>query len=206
MMFAKVYSPYLVRAHGDDGMHDGGMHDDGMTDESTGDGLQEGDTGHDDSSMHAMMSPYLFSSTTGFFILFEEALVGSTGGFIGAMFAVFFFSFLIGTIISWLGATQSRSKNEHGFFWAISGATARWFSLALHYTEMLIVMVMNIWIILAVLFGHTAGWLFSRFLDHRFEVSQKIGNSAKSVQYTEDELAMGKEAVNLEGTDWKAGA
>ncbi|KAJ8902500.1 hypothetical protein NDN08_006903 [Rhodosorus marinus] len=196
MIFSAEYKPLLVREH-----DDGGMHDDG-----TGDMVQEDDNGHGDTMTHAMMSPFLFSTTTGFYILFEEALVGSTGGFIGAMFAVFFFSFLIGTIISWLGATQSRSKNESGFLWAIAGATARWFSLALHYTEMLIVMVMNIWIILAVLFGHTAGWLFSRFLDHQFEVSQSIANSAKSIQYTEDELAMGKEPVNLEGEHWKSPA
>mmetsp|Transcript_31570 Transcript_31570/g.122257 ORF Transcript_31570/g.122257 Transcript_31570/m.122257 type:complete len:192 (-) Transcript_31570:2041-2616(-) len=184
MIFAAEYKPFVVRAH-DEGMHDDGMHDDGMHNDGTDEQVQEGDTGHDghsESSAHEAMSPFLFSTTTGFYILFEEALVGSTGGFVGAMFAVFFFSFLVGTIISWLGATQSRSKNEHGFLWAVFGATARWFSLALHYTEMLLVMVMNIWIILAVLFGHTAGWLFSRFLDHQFEVSQSIAKSAKSIQ------------------------
>jgi Ctr copper transporter family len=113
----------------------------------------------------AMMSPYLFADKTGFYVLFKKALVGSTGGFAGALFACFAFGILttIGYELGKRVEQSARAAKVNGGVRALPsmllGAAAHGFRLLLHYTAMLLVMTMNVWIIVALLLGHMVGFL-----------------------------------------------
>lgn len=106
------------------------------------------------------MRPYLFSETTGFYVLFKEALVGSTGSFVGALFAVFAFGALTTIGFEFGKRLEMGARRSGGGPVKIAlGALGHGLKLFLHYMAMLLVMTMNIWIIIAVLLGHMAGFL-----------------------------------------------
>lgn len=136
----------------------------------------------DGMSEHAGMSPYLFTDTRDFFVLFQDANIKSTGGFIGALAASLVFT-LLATVLSLLlhvhehraiVSEQSSARFTAAFLYA--------FRQFLHYTAMLLVMTMNIWIIIAVLAGHVVGWLIFAFL-----FGNRIAD-AKTVAHKTDEL------------------
>lgn len=107
------------------------------------------------------MRPYLFSETTGFYVLFKDALIGSTGGFVGALFAVFAFGVLT-TIGFEFGKRLEMGGRRAGGGEPIKialGALGHGLKLFLHYVAMLLVMTMNVWIIIAVLLGHMVGFI-----------------------------------------------
>lgn len=90
-------------------------HSDHDHDDSSATGTTVGQGG--DHSMHMGMSPFLFSKKTGFFVLFNEAFVTTTGGFVGALFGSFFFAILatIGYQIGKLVERRvTRSYNSNG--------------------------------------------------------------------------------------------
>jgi hypothetical protein len=86
------------------------------------------------SSVMPMMAQYLFSSKTGFYVLFRHALVSSSGGFVLALFASLLFSALTSMVFFLSqrverGATGKRGAKP-GTAAALMGATAhmvRWF-------------------------------------------------------------------------------
>ena len=102
------------------------------------------------------MSPYLFANLKTFFVLFNWARVSSLGELANAMFFAFWFT-VITTVISIRGKTyhDPRVVSKNTLFSAASYAVCS----LLHYITMLLVMTMNVWLILAVTFGHGVGYL-----------------------------------------------
>lgn len=119
-------------------------------------------------SDHLMMSPYLITRTTGYFVLFREANIGSTGGFLAALVLVFLFSTLV-TLYSLMSKKWENravfAKKGSKLFWL--GALAYAARLGLHWVLMLIVMTMEVWLILAIVVGSFVGWVvhFAFFRD-----------------------------------------
>lgn len=133
----------------DDG-HDHSGHDHGSHDSNTTDS-----GGHSDH----MMSPYLFTRSTGFHVLFEQAFVTSTGGFIEALIGSFVFAMLTSVAVLWIHMKDHGLLHSKKFANYIIGSALYAVSNLLHYTAMLIVMTMNVWLILAVIAGHALGYL-----------------------------------------------
>lgn len=121
--------------------------------------MDHGDMGH------MGMSPYLFARKTDFYVLFREAFVTDTGGFVGALFACFAFGILttVGYEMGKRLESRARAAKLTGGAAALPallvGALGHGLRLLLHYLAMLLVMTMSIWIILAVLLGHMFGFL-----------------------------------------------
>lgn len=120
-------------------------------------------------NMTHQMSPFLFTRTTDFFVLFKGAFLESTGAFIGALILCFIFAILV-TVLSQLAKvyeTRSLVKSHASIVSKLLSAGMHGFRLTLHYFAMLIVMTMNIWLILAVVVGHGVGWLLYTLLLHK---------------------------------------
>lgn len=149
----------------DHDMPDGTEHHDGH-DQDHG-AHNNNDTLPDDHSNHMMhgMSPYLFTRTTDFFILFKEADVQSTGGFIGALVGSFVFA-LLATLFSLVMHVHEKKALERRGNPGNSIVAALLFGMRqlLHYAAMLIVMTMNVWVILVVVAGHSVGWLMFKIV------------------------------------------
>lgn len=122
-----------------------------------GDMGNAGDMGNGTHSDH-MMSPYLFTRASSFFVLFEGAFIESTGAFIGALALSFAFA-LLATFASEAIRLRERdallAKNP---VFRLMGGLLHAFRQLLHYSAMLLVMTMNVWIIIAVVAGHAVGW------------------------------------------------
>lgn len=118
----------------------------------------------DEGTTHTM-SPYLFTRTTGFFVLFKEVHLHSTGAFVAALFVSAAFAFTA-TIFSQISHMyEIRALRSSNFFSKAVGAILFGFRQTLHYIAMLIVMTMNVWLIIAVVVGHLLGWfLYSLFI------------------------------------------
>lgn len=113
------------------------------------------------------MSPFLFTRTTDFFVLFREANIQSTGGFIAALIVSFLFATIATIAIQVIHQVERRSLTSSSVSKIIASVLYA-FGQLLHYTAMLIVMTMNVWLILAVTVGHLLGWLiFALFLGGR---------------------------------------
>jgi Ctr copper transporter family len=143
------------------------------------------------SADHMLMRPYLFSDHTGFFILFRQALVNSTGGFVGALMATFLFGLFatvgyeFGKRIERSAIAAQRDSSSRALPSIAIGGIAHGLRLLLHYTAMLIVMTMNIGIIVAVVLGHALGFVLvtllgnkGPFADRNPELSAKETNKA----------------------------
>jgi Ctr copper transporter family len=119
------------------------------------------------SADHLFMRPYLFSDKTGYFVLFKQAMVANTGGFVGALFATFLFAvfasvgYEIGKRFERRAHVTKPGKSDGGapFSSVAIGGLAHGLRLLLHYVAMLLVMTMNIWIIIAVVLGHMVGFI-----------------------------------------------
>ncbi|KAI0566341.1 Ctr copper transporter [Gracilaria domingensis] len=123
--------------------------------------------GGDHSMMGHQMSPFLFIRTTGFFVLFKEANIQSTGAFVGALILSFIFA-LLSTMLSLVirsmeERTLAGSKGAMKFITGLQHG----FRTFLHYVAMLIVMTMNVWLIVAVVAGHALGWTVYALAIHR---------------------------------------
>lgn len=89
-------------------------------------------------SEHMSMRPYLFSSTTDFYILFKQARIGNTGGFVLAFFMTFLFGILT-TVGFEFGKRLERSalaaklvKERKAFPRVVVGALGHGLRLLLH--------------------------------------------------------------------------
>lgn len=124
----------------------------------------------------AMMSPFLSTRVRNFYVLLEPALVNSTPAFLGAMG----FSFAFSMLSTWASEASPPSPHEllrlrHArsrrgsdgnvnrrrvlCTAALAGGAAHAARLSLHYVNMLLVMTMNVWIIMAVVAGHAVAWM-----------------------------------------------
>lgn len=129
-------------------------------------------TGHNDTGtgenvgMNGMhqMSPFLFTRKTGFFVLFREANIQSTGGFVAAILVSAVFA-LVATLLSQaMRMAENKSLISGNAASKSVAAIMHGVRLLLHYVLMLIVMTMNLWIILAVVIGTSIGWLIYAFI------------------------------------------
>eukprot|EP00188_Purpureofilum_apyrenoidigerum_P003813 Plantae.Rhodophyta-Purpureofilum_apyrenoidigerum.ctg4090.p2 GENE.Plantae.Rhodophyta-Purpureofilum_apyrenoidigerum.ctg4090~~Plantae.Rhodophyta-Purpureofilum_apyrenoidigerum.ctg4090.p2 ORF type:complete len:215 (+),score=51.71 Plantae.Rhodophyta-Purpureofilum_apyrenoidigerum.ctg4090:89-733(+) len=149
-------------------------------------GVDHGTEGMEDmESMDHVMKMYLFADASDFFVLFSPK-ISSTGAFVGALVAVFAFSMLAGIGQGWLSMLQTRSRKEDGKKWGLIGGAGKWLALFLHYTEMLIVMSFNIWIILVVLFGHTFGWMLNRHWTKKYGLNRMILGTKAGISEEDD--------------------
>eukprot|EP00177_Eucheuma_denticulatum_P000668 GFKZ01001196.1.p2 GENE.GFKZ01001196.1~~GFKZ01001196.1.p2 ORF type:complete len:169 (-),score=23.16 GFKZ01001196.1:707-1213(-) len=130
--------------------------------DDTGDGGTPG--GHNDMMM---MSPFLFTRTDNFFVLFEGANIQTTGAFVGALLLSGLFA-LITTIFSQIARIyETRALRSSSFPGKILGSALFGLRQTFHYFAMLIVMTMNVWLIIAVVVGHLLGWLVYAFALHK---------------------------------------
>lgn len=137
-----------------------------MPDQPSADAPMNHDDMMNNDGMPHMMSPFLFTDTQNFFVLFKGAFLKSNGAFVAALFLSFLFALLV-TIFSQLirvFETHALHKSAPSPPSKILAACAHGFRQALHYFAMLIVMTMNVWLILAVIFGHALGWLIYSFV------------------------------------------
>ena len=109
----------------------------------------------------------LFTRTTEFNVLFRSARVTDTGGFVGALFAVFFFALFATFCIEIVKLVEINARHGNKKIVLAAAASAHAFSLLLHYVAMLLVMTMSVWIILAVVVGHGFGWALFAMLEKR---------------------------------------
>lgn len=112
------------------------------------------------------MSPFLFTRTTGFFVLFKEADIQSSGAFAGAFLLSFAFALLATTSSQLIRYLEERALTKGGTVSKFLAGLHHAVRLLLHYAAMLIVMTMNVWIILAVVIGHAFGWMLYAFVLH----------------------------------------
>lgn len=113
--------------------------------------------------MGMLMTPWLITRTTGFTILFRGARVTTNAGFVAAFFASFAFG-IFTTIMSQIAKSAERKALlSRSSVYRLVGATMHSFRTLLHYTAMLIVMTMQVYIILAVAAGHGVGWILYAF-------------------------------------------
>lgn len=124
-----------------------------------------GDTTHSNhttagaSSTHDGMSAFLFSRSSGFFVLFQEAHIHSIGAFIGALVASFLFAAFASALSLPIAAKEKAALASGSVIAKVMAAILFAVRNLLHYTAMLLVMTMNIWIIVAVVVGHALGFL-----------------------------------------------
>lgn len=142
--------------------------------------------GMTDGTTHTGMSPYLFIRTTDFFVLFKQADIQSTGAFIAALIVSGLFA-LVATILSQIAPSyEQRALRSSEFTTKTVGAVLFSFRQFLHYTAMLIVMTMNVWLIIAVIVGHLVGWLLYSVLIHKYVGTH--AQTAPSLHKTDPEL------------------
>jgi hypothetical protein len=146
-----------------------------------------------------MMRPYHFSESTGFFISFKQAPVTITGGFVGVPFATLDFGKLVTDAsemckrFEHIAIVAKRGNNGRLMPAIVIGGLAHGLRLLLHYSAMLIVMTMIIWIIIVIVLGHDIGFIaFTAFGD-------------KLPFGKEDAVATGKGLTNQFSSDNSAG-
>lgn len=120
-------------------------------------------SGHGMGDMDMMdhaMSPYLFGNMKTFFLLFREAKISTSGHLAAAIIVSIVFSMLITFFSAYSKTIEMKSMMSMKRISRIKIAAAAVFALRMffHYITMLLVMSMNIWIILAVTFGHAVGY------------------------------------------------
>lgn len=113
---------------------------------------------HGMTSTHEGMSAFLFSRTSGFFVLFQKANIQSTGGFIAALVAAFFFATFSSIMSLSIGAKEKHALNSYRVISKFIASILFGVRSFLHYISMLLVMTMNIWLILVVVAGHALGF------------------------------------------------
>lgn len=123
---------------------------------------------HSDHTGHAMMdmmdhamSPYLFGNMKTFFLLFREAKVSTGGHLAAAVIVSIAFVALVTLFSAHSKKIEMKATASQKRFSAIKCAATAVFAIRMffHYIGLLLVMSMNIWIILAVTFGHALGHL-----------------------------------------------
>lgn len=134
-----------------------------------------------------MMTPFLFTRTTNFFVLFEGANIQSTGAFIGAVLLSGLFA-LITTIFSQIARiSETRALRSSSFPNKVVGSVLFGLRQTVHYFAMLIVMTMNVWLIIAVVVGHLLGWLiYALALHKKLTVSKDADTGAKQVKEADE--------------------
>ncbi len=124
-----------------------------------GSGVNSSATGGGHMMMNHAMSPYLFGNKRDFFVLFNEAKVTTAAGLAVAIIVSFVFA-LLSTMFNeyskLLEKSAARAKQRISGLLLVSTVSFA-FRLFLHYVAMLIVMTMNVWLIIAVVFGHGVG-------------------------------------------------
>lgn len=120
-------------------------------------GHDHGSTTTNKTTMHGM-SPFLFTRSSDFYVLFSEAFIDSTGNFVLALFATAFFALLATILSQSIQMNEPKALHSGRMLVRLYSAVLFGFRSLLHYIAMLIVMTMNVWLIIAVIVGHTLGW------------------------------------------------
>lgn len=118
--------------------------------------------GHDmdgHSEGHGGMSPYLFIRANDFYVLFEEAKINSTGAFVGALILGFVFAAIATVISLMIHAYESKALASDNVVMRVVSSILFALRQLFHYINMLLVMTMSVWLILAVVAGHVLGWM-----------------------------------------------
>lgn len=102
-----------------------------------------------------VMSPYLFASPTGYYVLFESALIRTPCDFVLALRLCALFALVATLLPALLREREARALPKPTALAAAAVALRE----ALHYLVMLLAMTMNVWLIAAVCAGHALGWL-----------------------------------------------
>ncbi|KAA8495746.1 hypothetical protein FVE85_1901 [Porphyridium purpureum] len=146
-------------------------------------GMMDHDHHHDHgdapmSMAHEGMSPFLFTSTTGFYLIFEEAYITSAAGFAGAFFASMFFAWFV----TWFSAASRVWERRVVDSRRLRSPGPELVSAALlalrhggHYFAMLLIMSMNVGIIVSVVLGHGLGWLSWQLLAPHGKLNALLG-------------------------------
>lgn len=182
--------------HGD-GDHEGHNMDDmgggGMNDTSAANGTVS-DARLDHRQIMAAMDMMprgrmmaLYAQKENFVVLFRNAIINNTGQFIGALIIVALFALITTIVIEIVKLFERKARVERKKPLIALGALAHAISLFFHYSAMLIVMSMNVWIILAVLVGHALGWLLFAGLENRIGFIKNL------------KVATGKKTINEDG-------
>eukprot|EP00171_Calliarthron_tuberculosum_P017827 IDg17827t1 len=149
--------------------------------EHAGHGLHsvgDGDSNHTMSSGHSAhtpavasrhgsdhaMSPFLFGDRRDFFVLFSEARISSAGALVAALICSFLFATLATMFSEYSKGVEGRAaKSERRLNGILVFSTFTFaIRVLLHYVAMLLIMGMNIYIIIAVVVGHAAGYFVYR--------------------------------------------
>ena len=152
----------LVRQHGAD------THNPASTHNPAGDSGVAG-------GMHAM-SPFLFTRSNNFFVLFEGAFINSTGGFVGALILSFVFAMIATVASQVIRVHENIALTKGGFIFRVVASLLHGIRQFLHYAAMLIVMTMNVWLIIAVVAGHALGWFVYSIALHN-QLSKRMTDS-----------------------------
>lgn len=169
------------------GGHEGHEGHEGMHDGMNATASSGGESNTTDASMMAMMqNPRMmemmmdmmdnmrgrmmtvYAQKTNFFLLFRSLFISSTGDFVGALIAVFLFAMLATMVIETVKLMEfnSRYNSRKTGLLGISAASHA-IGLFFHYTAMLLVMSMNVWIFIAILLGHGVGWFVFAMLERK---------------------------------------
>ena len=143
----------------------------------------------------------LFARSQDFAVLFRDAIVRNAGQFVGALIAVAAFAALTTFVVRLTKLIEKNGRAKRGTVLLIGSAIAHAVGLFFHYTAMLLVMSMNIWIILAVLVGHALGWLMFAGVENRIPFIRRLKDfhshdHTKSVEDADDGTLSGMKGVD----------
>lgn len=127
--------------------------------------------------MDGMMHPYLFYNNTPFYMLFRWALI-RTESELKIAAAISFTLALFTTVLS-LSTKYFSSSNENLLKPKTSSLTL-FTQIFCQYITMLIVMIMNVWLIFAVVVGHSVGYLICGI---RFKLLENYEKKSKEANY-----------------------
>mmetsp|Transcript_55668 Transcript_55668/g.136643 ORF Transcript_55668/g.136643 Transcript_55668/m.136643 type:complete len:212 (-) Transcript_55668:793-1428(-) len=153
--------------HGDHGEEHGGEHGEEHGD-SNGEGTENNPTAEaGDHSAHAAHRAFLFTEPRNFFLLFSGAQISSGGDFAGALIVSLLFAMATTLASFYLKRAERSMSADAKFLGTTVGSIFYALRMLFHYVNMLIVMTMQVYIILAVLVGHALGFFVFAMIEGR---------------------------------------
>lgn len=105
---------------------------------------------------------YLTTATTNFSVLFKDAYIGDNGAFALALFLCALFGVLLSLLVQSSRRAEASVLTRHPrprLKVRAAAALVHGLRMFLIYIAIMVVMTRNLWLVLAMVFGHSLGWL-----------------------------------------------